>query len=237
MKIQEVVSALERFAPLPLQEDYDNAGLQLGLTDVQEVSGALLCLDVTEDVVDEAVALGCNLIVSHHPLIFRPLRHITGENQVQRTVRKAIINNVALISMHTNLDNAVGGVNWKMAEKMGVAPLNDDSRAGEKCGLFIGQLAEPMAAADFIQMLKRKFGVECVMLGHLIGVSPMVLWHGLCAAPTAVTVLSTEERRAGIASFRINAFGDTGHLYAAGKEPSFSARFCETFENAAERHD
>ena len=78
MKIQEVVSALERFAPLPLQEDYDNAGLQLGLTDVQEVSGALLCLDVTEDVVDEAVALGCNLIVSHHPLIFRPLRHITG---------------------------------------------------------------------------------------------------------------------------------------------------------------
>ena len=130
MKIQEVLRALERFAPLPLQEDYDNAGLQLGLTDVQEVSGALLCLDVTEDVVDEAVALGCNLIVSHHPLIFRPLRHITGENQVQRTVRKAIINNVALISMHTNLDNAVGGVNWKMAEKMGVAPLNDDSRAG-----------------------------------------------------------------------------------------------------------
>ena len=168
MKIQEVVSALERFAPLPLQEDYDNAGLQLGLTDVQEVSGALLCLDVTEDVVDEAVALGCNLIVSHHPLIFRPLRHITGENQVQRTVRKAIINNVALVSMHTNLDNAVGGVNWKMAEKMGVAPLNDDCRAGEKCGLFIGQLAEPMAAADFIQMLKRKFGVECVMANQLL---------------------------------------------------------------------
>lgn len=81
------------------------------------------------------------------------------------------------------------------------------------------------------------FGVECVMLGHLIGASPMVLWHGLCAAPTSVTVLSTEERRAGIASFRMNAFGDTGHLYAAGREPSFSARFCETFANADERHD
>jgi probable phosphoglycerate mutase len=81
------------------------------------------------------------------------------------------------------------------------------------------------------------FGVECVMLAHLIGCSPMVLWHGLCAAPTAVTVLSTEERRAGIASFRINTFGDTGHLYAAGREPSFSARFCETFGNPAERHD
>ena len=81
------------------------------------------------------------------------------------------------------------------------------------------------------------FGVECVMLGHLIGASPMVLWHGLCAAPTAVTVVSTEERRKGIASFRINTFGDTAHLYAGGREPSFSARFCETFDNQDERHD
>ena len=81
------------------------------------------------------------------------------------------------------------------------------------------------------------FGVECVMLGHLIGASPMVLWHGLCAAPTSVTVVSTEERREGIAAFRINTFGDTGHLYAAGREPSFSARFAECFANEAERHD
>lgn len=81
------------------------------------------------------------------------------------------------------------------------------------------------------------FGVECVILGHLIGASPMVLWHGLCAAPTAITVLSTEERRKGIASFRINTFGDTGHLYAADREPSFSARFCETYDNMEERHD
>ena len=81
------------------------------------------------------------------------------------------------------------------------------------------------------------FGVECVMLAHLIGVSPMVLWQGLCAAPSSVTVLSTEERREGIVSFRINTFGDTGHLHAGGREPSFSARFCETFGNSAERHD
>lgn len=81
------------------------------------------------------------------------------------------------------------------------------------------------------------FGVECVILSHLIGASPMVLWHGLCAAPTAFTVVTTEERRKGIASFRINTFGDTGHLYAAGLEPSFSARFCESYDNADERHD
>ena len=81
------------------------------------------------------------------------------------------------------------------------------------------------------------FGVECVMLAHLLGASPMVFWHGLCAAPASITVLTTEERRAGIASFRINCFGDTGHFYAAGREPSFSARFCETFDCADERHD
>ena len=90
VNIKEVVNALERFAPLPLQEGFDNAGLQVGLTETQEVSGALLCLDVTEKVVDEAVALGCNLIVSHHPLLFHALKKITGKDDVQRAVVKAI---------------------------------------------------------------------------------------------------------------------------------------------------
>lgn len=81
------------------------------------------------------------------------------------------------------------------------------------------------------------FGVECVILSHLLNISPMLLWHGACAAPTSVTCLVTEERRRGIAYFRMNAFGDTAHLYAAGQEPAFSARFCETFDNAGQRHD
>ena len=81
------------------------------------------------------------------------------------------------------------------------------------------------------------FGVESVILSHLLGISPMVLWHGTCAAPTSVTTLVTEERREGIAYFRMSAFGDTSHLYAAGREPSFSARFCETYNNMAQRHD
>ena len=80
------------------------------------------------------------------------------------------------------------------------------------------------------------FGLECVLLGHLLGISPMVLWHGTCAAPTSVTTVVTEERREGIASFRMSAFGDISHLYEAGREPSFSARFCETFARADQRH-
>lgn len=81
------------------------------------------------------------------------------------------------------------------------------------------------------------FGVECVMLGHLLGISPVLLWHGACAAPTSVTTLTTEERREGIAYFRMNAFGDTSHLYIAGQEPAFAARFCETYHTPNQRRD
>lgn len=81
------------------------------------------------------------------------------------------------------------------------------------------------------------FGVECVMLGHLLNISPVLLWHGTCAAPTSVTVLTTEERREGTAYFRMNAFGDTSHLYVADREPSFAARFCETYHTPNQRRD
>ena len=81
------------------------------------------------------------------------------------------------------------------------------------------------------------FGVECVMLGHLLGISPMALWHGFMAAPTSVTTVNTEERRDGIASFRVSAFGDISHLYVKGEEPAFAGRFCETFVNTEQRHD
>ncbi|MBQ7421764.1 MAG: Nif3-like dinuclear metal center hexameric protein [Prevotella sp.] len=172
MKIREVVSALERFAPLPLQEDYDNAGLQVGLTEA-EVSGALLCLDVTEQVVDEALALGCNLIVSHHPLIFRKLAQVAGRDYVQRTVMKAIKNDIAIVSMHTNLDNARGGVNFKIAEKMGLTEVDFLGLPKTVNGVdgasgVIGKLSVPLSATDFVQMLKHVFDVECVQANQLL---------------------------------------------------------------------
>lgn len=81
------------------------------------------------------------------------------------------------------------------------------------------------------------FGVECVMLGHLLGISPMVLWHGFIAAPTSVTTVCTEERREGIAYFRVSAFGDISHLNISGEPPAFAGRFCEMFSNTEQRHD
>ena len=171
MKIKEVISALEQFAPLPLQESWDNAGLQVGLTEV-EVSGALLCLDVTEKVVEEAQRKGCNLIVSHHPLLFRGLKTISDLTDVQRTVRKAIQNDIAVVSMHTNMDNAEGGVNWKMAEKLGLGNvlfMSPRQVDGVNCGSgIIGTLTEPMDSRDFVQKVKTAFGVECAMCNELL---------------------------------------------------------------------
>ncbi|MGN1263405.1 MAG: Nif3-like dinuclear metal center hexameric protein [Prevotella sp.] len=171
MKIKEVLSALERFAPLPLQEGWDNAGLQIGLTET-EVSGVLLCLDVNEKVIDEAMAKQCNLIVSHHPLLFRGLKTISDTDYVQRTVMKAIRNNVAVVSMHTNMDNAKGGVNHKMAAKLGLENVEFFARKttdGIEAGNgVVGELPEPVAADEFIRMVKRTFGVECAMCNELL---------------------------------------------------------------------
>ena len=171
MKIKEVLRALEQFAPLPLQEDYDNAGLQVGLTET-DASGALLCLDVTEEVIDEALGLGCNLIVSHHPLIFRGLKQVSDYNMVQRCVVKAVKNDITIVSMHTNLDNAKGGVNYKIAEKMQLADvriLAPKNVMGIEGGSgVVGGLPQPMKATDFVKMVKERFGVECVQANQLL---------------------------------------------------------------------
>jgi dinuclear metal center YbgI/SA1388 family protein len=119
MKISDLTSYLQNVAPLSLQEDYDNAGLLIG-DPSRECTGVLCTLDVTEEVLDEAVRKKCNCIVAHHPLIFRGLKRITGNTQVERTVIAAIKNDVAIFAAHTNLDNIINGVNGKIADKLGL---------------------------------------------------------------------------------------------------------------------
>ena len=164
MKIKEVAETLERFAPLPLQESYDNAGLQIGLTAGENVSGVLLCLDVTEEVIAEAEQKGCNLIVSHHPLLFRPLRHLTMQTQVERCAIMAIQKGIAIYSAHTNLDNAQGGVNFMIAEKLALqnvrflAPLK-----GQEGGSgIIGEFTEAIPTEAFLTHVKQTFNIQCL---------------------------------------------------------------------------
>ncbi len=167
MKIKQVLEALERFAPLPLQESWDNAGLQIGLTEA-EVSGALLCLDVNEAVIDEALARGCNLVVSHHPLLFRGLKQVADANDVQRTVRKALRADVGIISMHTNLDNALNGVNFKIAERLGaekVEPMGDEQHPGQ---WVMATLPEAMEASQFVQHVKGQLEAASAMCNELL---------------------------------------------------------------------
>ena len=171
MKIRQVLSALEQFAPLPLQESWDNDGLQLGLTEA-EVSGALLCLDVNEAIIDEAISKGCNLIVSHHPLLFRGLKQISGADYVQRCVIKAIKHDIVIISMHTNMDNALDGVNWKIAERLGLKDCKffaqktvDGLEAGSG---VVGELPSEMDARAFIELVKKQFGVQCAQCNALL---------------------------------------------------------------------
>ena len=159
MKIKEVIGALERFAPLPLQDGFDNAGLQIGLTEA-EATGALLCLDVTEAVVDEAVTLGYNLIVSHHPLIFKGYKSITGRDYVERCILKAIRNDIAIYSAHTNLDNAPGGVNFKIAEKIGLENIRI-LEPKQECLLKLVTFV-PRAQADEVRNALAEAGCGCI---------------------------------------------------------------------------
>ncbi|HEX5170276.1 MAG TPA: Nif3-like dinuclear metal center hexameric protein [Cyclobacteriaceae bacterium] len=119
MKIKDVTSYLESIAPISFQESYDNSGLITGTAD-DEITGILTSLDCTEVIVQEAIDSGANLIVAHHPIVFKGLKRLTGSNYVERTVIKAIRNNIAIYAIHTNLDNVALGVNKKICDRMGL---------------------------------------------------------------------------------------------------------------------
>ena len=181
LRIHEIVSAFEAVAPLALQESYDNSGLIVGEMGTQ-VSKALLCLDSTEAVVDEAIAKGCDLIIAHHPIVFGGLKRFTGGDYVQRALIKAIRNNIAIYACHTNLDNVLrGGVNERIAQQLGFEAERVLRPIGADLGSFFGigvlddsdvfrtagagvlcNLQKPMNVLDFLQHLKAKMGVEVV---------------------------------------------------------------------------
>lgn len=117
MKISEITNYIESIAPLVYQESYDNSGVQVGSKDV-EVTGVLLTIDVTEEVIDEAIEKKANLVIAHHPLIFSGIKRLTGKTYVERAIIKAIKNNICIYAAHTNLDNIIDGVNKKICEKL-----------------------------------------------------------------------------------------------------------------------
>ena len=164
LKVKDICGAIEQFAPLSLQENYDNAGLQVGDPEAP-VSAVLLCLDVTEDVIHEAKARSCNLIVSHHPLIFHGLKSLTGADQTQRIVLEALRDGIAVYSAHTNLDTAEEGVSYEMAHQLNLKDLEVlvSSDHNPSLGLgIIGNCANPVPQLEFLRKVKETFGVKAL---------------------------------------------------------------------------
>ena len=143
MKLKEIKSFLEGMAPLAVQESWDNSGLQIGCSD-KDIHKVMVCLDLTEAVLDEAEAIGADLVISHHPLIFKGLKSISGNTYQERCVRKAILSDIAVYSAHTSLDNILGGVNHKIASLLGLSSLGwlDSGESAERCDEKCGGAAE-----------------------------------------------------------------------------------------------
>ena len=166
MKIREVTNFLEQYAPLEYQENYDNCGLIIG-DENAEIKGVLITLDCIENVIDEAIATGCNLIVAHHPIIFSGLKKINGKNYIERTVIKAIKKDIAIYAIHTNLDNVYNGVSTKIADKLGLenckvlAPKNEVENSLVGSGI-LGRLKTPIISTDFLKQLKSSMRTNCV---------------------------------------------------------------------------
>lgn len=161
-KVKDIATAIERFAPLSLRESWDNPGLQVGNPEMN-VCGILLCLDVTEEIIDEAIRRDCNMVVSHHPLIFGGLKHLTGSTPTERIVEKALSNGVAVYSAHTNLDSAFEGVSYEMAHSLDLKdcrPLQPNPSGEPSQGLGIVGEVEPTPTLEFLRKVKETFSVR-----------------------------------------------------------------------------
>ena len=163
MKVREITSLIEAFAPLSLQESYDNAGLIVGRED-DEIHRVLLTVDVTEEVIEEALEQECDMIVAHHPIIFHALKRFNSSSYVERCVEQAIRHGIVIYAAHTNLDSAQDGMSWRVAQMLGlenIKVLDPTSSEGVGFGV-VGELSEAVASEDFMRRV-----MECFSVGAL----------------------------------------------------------------------
>jgi len=175
MQIKALITSLEQWAPLQFQESYDNSGLIVGDPEAN-CTGVLCSLDCTEAVIDEAFQKGCNLIVSHHPIIFKGIKQFSRDHYVNRTVLKAIHHNIALYAIHTNLDNVIHGVNSTLADRLHLgnrrilAPIPGQLDAnGQAVGAgIVGELPLETEPEAFIHWVKEQLKLEVIKHTQLL---------------------------------------------------------------------
>ena len=162
MKAKDIIKVIEDFAPLSIQEGWDNCGLCVGSPE-DEVTSVLLALDCTPELVDEAVELGADMIVTHHPLIFSGLKKISPDDMVGRAVIKAIKAGICIYAAHTNADKVLSGVSGAMASRLGLTNVSVLDEDGDGTGLgAVGDLPEPLQVDQMIELVKDKFSVKCL---------------------------------------------------------------------------
>jgi len=161
-KVKDVTSVIEAFAPLSIQEGWDNSGLCVGSPEAP-VTSVLLALDCTPELVDEAIDCGADMIVTHHPLIFSGLKRISPEDQVGEAVIKAVKAGISIYAAHTNADKVIAGVSGAMAAKLGLENVRILDEDGEGTGLgVVGDLPEPLTSEEAVRLVKERFDLKAV---------------------------------------------------------------------------
>ncbi len=169
-KVKDVVSVIEDFAPLSIQESWDNSGLCIGSPD-SPAHSVLIGLDCTPELVDEAIEVGADMIVTHHPLIFSGLKRISPEDQVGLAVMKAVSAGIAVYAAHTTADKVIAGVSGAMARRLGLRDIEILDSEGDGTGLgTVGNLPCPMTAEEAIRYVKEKFSLKAVRTSRPVDV-------------------------------------------------------------------
>ena len=187
MYIKEIISLIEDYAPLKFQASFDNSGLLCGNPE-RELTSILLCIDVTEEVIKEAIDKGHNLIISHHPLIFSGLKHITPATYVERCVIDAIKHDITIYAAHTNMDVVSNGVSGRMADKLDlyhrqILQPEGDPMTGNGFGI-IGELQHPVESMAFLQQIKEIFRCDRLRYTtpHIFSIQRVAVWGGAGAS-------------------------------------------------------
>ena len=229
MKIKEIAAVIEQLAPLGWQESYDNSGLVVGRME-QEVQKALIAVDVTDEVLDEAEREGCDLVITHHPLIFHPLKRFNGEGYVQRLVERAIRSGVALYACHTNLDSAPHGMSWHLASELGIGNLQllEPRPANPETGFgVVGELPEPLLLEEYLGRIKEQLGIGAIR--HSAPATEVVKRVAVCTGSGAS--LMEEARRAGCdlyltADLKYNDFMTPDGAFTVADIGHFESEYC-----------
>ncbi len=229
MKIKDITDVIERFAPLGWQESYDNAGLIVGRGE-DEVRKALLAVDVTEEVLDEAEAEGCDLVITHHPIVFHALKRFNSADPVQRCVERAIRSRIALYACHTNLDSAPGGMSWRLADMLGVGNLQLLQPASSEPGVgfgVVGELPEAVATLEYLRRVRERLRTGAIR--HSDITLPEVRRVAICTGAGASLI--ADARRAGAdlyitADLKYNDFMTPDGALVVADVGHFESEYC-----------